>query len=94
MRQSDEVGIAAAQVDVADAQYGGARASLLPHGAAAREGTSEIDLAVMERGQEIAGFLQKLPETDFTYLSVGGGFRGTPNNGSIFIALAACSRSS
>ena len=41
----------------------------------------------LERGQEIAGFLQKLPETDFTYLSVGGGFRGTPNNGSIFIAL-------
>ena len=41
----------------------------------------------LARGQEIAGFLQKLPETDFTYLSVGGGFRGTPNNGSIFIAL-------
>ena len=41
----------------------------------------------LERGQEIAGFLQKLPETEFTYLSVGGGFRGTPNNGSIFIAL-------
>ncbi|CAN5423950.1 TolC family protein [soil metagenome] len=30
MRQSDEVGIAAAQVDIADAQYGSARASLLP----------------------------------------------------------------
>ncbi len=41
----------------------------------------------LERGQEIASFLQKLPETDFTYLSVGGGFRGTPNNGSIFVAL-------
>ena len=41
----------------------------------------------LARGQEIAAFLQKLPETDFTYLSVGGGFRGTPNNGSIFIAL-------
>ena len=41
----------------------------------------------LARGQDIAAFLQKLPETDFTYLSVGGGFRGTPNNGSIFIAL-------
>lgn len=30
MRQSYEVGITAAQVDVADAVYGGARASLLP----------------------------------------------------------------
>ncbi|MEP6991609.1 MAG: efflux RND transporter permease subunit, partial [bacterium] len=41
----------------------------------------------LAKGQEIAGFLQKLPETDFTYLSVGGGFRGTPNNGSIFVSL-------
>ena len=39
------------------------------------------------KGQEIATFLQKLPETNFTYLSVGGGFRGTPNNGSIFVSL-------
>ena len=30
LRQSDEVGLAAAQVDVADAQYGAARASVLP----------------------------------------------------------------
>src|SRR3982750_1305640 len=30
LRQSDEIGIAAAQVDVADAQYGAARASALP----------------------------------------------------------------
>ena len=41
----------------------------------------------LAKGQEIANFLQKLPETEFTYLSVGGGFRGTPNNGSIFVAL-------
>jgi HAE1 family hydrophobic/amphiphilic exporter-1 len=41
----------------------------------------------LAKGEEIAGFLQKLPETDFTYLSVGGGFRGTPNNGNIFVAL-------
>lgn len=30
LRQSDEVGVAAAQVDVADAQYGAARANVLP----------------------------------------------------------------
>ena len=41
----------------------------------------------LAKGQEIAQFLQKLPETDFTYLSVGGGFRGTPNNGSVFVSL-------
>jgi HAE1 family hydrophobic/amphiphilic exporter-1 len=41
----------------------------------------------LEKGREIAAFLQKQPETDFTYLSVGGGFRGTPNQGQIFVAL-------
>jgi hydrophobic/amphiphilic exporter-1 (mainly G- bacteria), HAE1 family len=41
----------------------------------------------LEKGREIATFLQKQKETDFTYLSVGGGFRGTPNQGSIFIKL-------
>src|ERR1700716_644609 len=30
LRQSDEIGVAAAQVDVADAQYGAARANVLP----------------------------------------------------------------
>src|SRR4051812_25202116 len=30
LRQSDEVGVAAAQVDVADAQFGAARANALP----------------------------------------------------------------
>ena len=39
------------------------------------------------RGQEVAQFLRRLPEVDFTYLSVGGGFRGTPNNGSVFVRL-------
>src|SRR3954470_546894 len=39
------------------------------------------------KGQEVAKFLRRLPEVDFTYLSVGGGFRGTPNNGSIFVKL-------
>ncbi|MDB4915987.1 MAG: acriflavin resistance protein [Gemmatimonadetes bacterium] len=47
---------------------------------------SRIDYS-MEKGHEIAMFLQGQPEADFTYLSVGGGFRGTPNQGSIFVRL-------
>ena len=39
------------------------------------------------KGREITTFLSKLPETDFTYLSVGGGFRGGPNSGSVFVKL-------
>ncbi|HET9797318.1 MAG TPA: efflux RND transporter permease subunit [Gemmatimonadaceae bacterium] len=41
----------------------------------------------VDRGRDIASFLMKQPETEFTYMSVGGGFRGTPNNGRIFVAL-------
>ena len=41
----------------------------------------------LDKGREISSFLIKQPETDFTYLSVGGGFRGTPNQGSVFVAL-------
>ena len=41
----------------------------------------------MEKGREIAQFLRSQPEVDFTYLSAGGGFRGTPNNGNIFVKL-------
>ncbi len=41
----------------------------------------------LARGREIAAFLKRQPETDFTYLSVGGGFRGTPNQGSVYVAL-------
>jgi HAE1 family hydrophobic/amphiphilic exporter-1 len=41
----------------------------------------------MERGREIADFLQQQPETDYTYLSVGGGFRSSPNSGRIYVAL-------
>jgi HAE1 family hydrophobic/amphiphilic exporter-1 len=41
----------------------------------------------LEKGRDIAAFLKKQPETDFAYLSVGGGFRGTPNQGNIFVAL-------
>ncbi|HEX7979830.1 MAG TPA: efflux RND transporter permease subunit [Gemmatimonadaceae bacterium] len=39
------------------------------------------------RGREISSFLMKQPESDFTYLSVGGGFRGTPNQGQVFVSL-------
>ena len=41
----------------------------------------------LDKGREIATFLQQQKETDFTYLSVGGGFRGTPNQGQIFVKL-------
>jgi HAE1 family hydrophobic/amphiphilic exporter-1 len=47
---------------------------------------SRLDYS-LDKGREIATFLQNQPETDFTYLSVGGGFRGTPNQGSIFVRL-------
>jgi hydrophobic/amphiphilic exporter-1 (mainly G- bacteria), HAE1 family len=41
----------------------------------------------MDKGREIASFLKRQPEVEFTYLSAGGGFRGTPNNGSIYVRL-------
>ena len=39
------------------------------------------------KGREMVAFLKKQPEVDYTYLSIGGGYRGTPNNGSIFVKL-------
>ena len=41
----------------------------------------------LSKGREIAAFLKKQPETDYTYLSVGGGFRSTPNQGSVLVML-------
>jgi HAE1 family hydrophobic/amphiphilic exporter-1 len=41
----------------------------------------------MDKGREIATFLQALPEVERTYLSVGGGFMGTANNGRIGVRL-------
>ncbi|MHB0947503.1 MAG: efflux RND transporter permease subunit [Gemmatimonadaceae bacterium] len=41
----------------------------------------------LAKGREIARLLEQSPEVEFTYLTVGGGFRGTPNNGSIFVRL-------
>lgn len=50
MRQSDEVGISAAQVDIADALYGGARANLLPQ---LRLNTSYLHVYESARGQAV-----------------------------------------
>ena len=47
---------------------------------------STLDYTV-GKGREIVAFLKKQPEVDYTYLNVGGGFRGTPNNGSVFVKL-------
>jgi HAE1 family hydrophobic/amphiphilic exporter-1 len=41
----------------------------------------------MAKGREIATFLQSLPEVERTYLSVGGGFMGTANNGRVGVRL-------
>ena len=41
----------------------------------------------MTKGREIAAFLQSLPEVERTYLSVGGGFMGTANNGRVAVRL-------
>ena len=39
------------------------------------------------KGQDIARILRAQPGVAFTYLSVGGGFRGTPSNGQIYVKL-------
>src|SRR5687767_4677948 len=41
----------------------------------------------LTKGREITAFVKTQPEVEFTYLSVGGGFRGTPNQGSVNIRL-------
>src|SRR5215204_1541970 len=35
------------------------------------------------KGREISDFLRKHPDVEYTYLTAGGGFRGTPNQGSV-----------
>jgi HAE1 family hydrophobic/amphiphilic exporter-1 len=47
---------------------------------------SRLEYAV-GKGQDIARILRAQPEVAFTYLSVGGGFRGTPSNGQIYVKL-------
>ena len=41
----------------------------------------------MQKGQEIRDFLHQQPEVERTYLSAGGGFMGTANNGRISVRL-------
>jgi HAE1 family hydrophobic/amphiphilic exporter-1 len=41
----------------------------------------------VEKAQEVSHFLRRLPEVDFTYTTIGGGFRGTPNTGGIYVKL-------
>ncbi|HET7456064.1 MAG TPA: efflux RND transporter permease subunit [Gemmatimonadaceae bacterium] len=41
----------------------------------------------VSRGLDLAAYIRQRPEVQFTYLSVGGGFRGTPNNGSLYVRL-------
>ena len=43
----------------------------------------------VEKGREIDRFLRGQPEVAYTYMSVGGGFRGSPSNGSIYVKLLA-----
>jgi len=41
------------------------------------------------KGREISNFLNKHPDVEYTYLTAGGGFRGTPNQGTINVQLKA-----
>jgi len=41
----------------------------------------------VDRGHTVARMLRQMPEVEFTYMSVGGGFRGSPNNGRVFVKL-------
>ncbi|MEJ7812402.1 MAG: efflux RND transporter permease subunit [Gemmatimonadaceae bacterium] len=41
----------------------------------------------LAKGHEVDAFLRKQPEVTSTYLSIGGGFRGTPSGGSISVKL-------
>jgi len=40
------------------------------------------------KAQEVSAYLRTLPEVEFTYTTVGGGFRGSPNNGRVYVRLA------
>ena len=39
------------------------------------------------KAQTVAAFLREQPEVEFTYVNVGGGFRGSPNTGTIYTRL-------
>jgi len=48
----------------------------------------------VDKSQQVANFLRKQPETEFTYTTIGSGFRGTPNQGSIYVRLKPASQRS
>ncbi|HEY8483934.1 MAG TPA: efflux RND transporter permease subunit [Longimicrobiales bacterium] len=39
------------------------------------------------KAHELAQLVESLPEVEFTHITVGGGFRGTPTNGRIYVKL-------
>ncbi|HYJ78975.1 MAG TPA: efflux RND transporter permease subunit, partial [Longimicrobiaceae bacterium] len=39
------------------------------------------------KARELDAFLRSQPEVDYTYMSIGGGFRGSPSGGQIFVKL-------
>ncbi|HEX8451950.1 MAG TPA: efflux RND transporter permease subunit [Longimicrobium sp.] len=43
----------------------------------------------VDKGHTVARLLRKQPEVEFTYMSIGGGFRGSPNSGRVFVKLKA-----
>jgi HAE1 family hydrophobic/amphiphilic exporter-1 len=41
----------------------------------------------LDRGVTVSRLLRRMPEVEFTSMSLGGGFRGTPNTGSVYVRL-------
>jgi HAE1 family hydrophobic/amphiphilic exporter-1 len=40
-----------------------------------------------DRGRQIASLLRERPDVELTYMNIGGGFRGAPSNGNIYVKL-------
>jgi HAE1 family hydrophobic/amphiphilic exporter-1 len=41
----------------------------------------------LDRGTRLSTMIRENPAVDFTYLNIGGGFRGSPSSGSVFVKL-------
>ena len=41
----------------------------------------------LDRGMRLSAMVREDPAVDFTYLNIGGGFRGAPSGGSVFVKL-------
>src|SRR5690606_25898964 len=41
----------------------------------------------VSKGMALDSIIKRIPEVDFTYLTVGSGFRGTVSNGQLFVKL-------